>query len=59
MTQRREDKRKRTGIEPAVPPLARSTTGFEGRAAHQPRMRFRGDGGTRRESQQGGAAGES
>ena len=40
-----ETGRKRTGIEPAVLPLARSTVGFEGRAAHQPRMRFRGDGG--------------
>ena len=33
--------RKRMGIEPTVPPLARSTIGFEDRAAHQSQMRFR------------------
>ena len=33
--------RKRTRIELAVPPLARSTIGFEDRAAHQSRVRFR------------------
>ena len=51
---RREDWRKRTGIEPAVPPLARSTTGFEGRAAHQPRMRFRRAGWHRRRARHNG-----
>lgn len=38
--------RKRKGIEPSVPPLARSTIGFEDRGRHQFGTRFRRRGYT-------------
>src|SRR5688572_28375129 len=39
--ERETAERKRTGIEPAVRSLARRTIGFEDRARHQSRTRFR------------------
>ncbi len=47
--------RKCTGIEPAVPPLSRSTIGFEDRARHQSRKHFRARIYTRRAGQPSGS----